>query len=114
MRLLKRSIYNAAELSFPHALDDIAAKTAISDHHADARAGAAAFRDKGPAASTTGSSGADSLRRIALACRQPGVETHGVEQISRARTGLTSASARRPWRAPGSSPARPCRSAARG
>jgi len=49
MRLLKRSIYNAAELSLPHALDDIAAKTAISDHHADARAGARAFRDKQPA-----------------------------------------------------------------
>jgi 2-(1,2-epoxy-1,2-dihydrophenyl)acetyl-CoA isomerase len=46
MRLLKRSIYNAAEQSFPHALDDIAAKTAISDHHADAQAGARAFRDK--------------------------------------------------------------------
>jgi 2-(1,2-epoxy-1,2-dihydrophenyl)acetyl-CoA isomerase len=49
MRLLKRSIYNAAELAFPHALDDIAAKTAISDHHADARAGAQAFRTKTPA-----------------------------------------------------------------
>jgi 2-(1,2-epoxy-1,2-dihydrophenyl)acetyl-CoA isomerase len=49
MRLLKRSIYNAAELSLPHALDDIAAKTAISDHHADATAGARSFRDKGPA-----------------------------------------------------------------
>jgi 2-(1,2-epoxy-1,2-dihydrophenyl)acetyl-CoA isomerase len=46
MRLLKRSIYSAAELSFPHALDDIATKTAISDHHADARAGAQSFRDK--------------------------------------------------------------------
>ena len=49
MRLLKRSIYNAAELAFPHALDDIAAKTAISDHHADAKAGAQAFRSKAPA-----------------------------------------------------------------
>ena len=49
MRLLKRSIYNAAEQSFAHALDDIAAKTAISDHHADAKAGALAFRDKQPA-----------------------------------------------------------------
>ena len=37
MRLLKRSIYNAAELSFAHALDEIASKTAISDHHPDAR-----------------------------------------------------------------------------
>jgi 2-(1,2-epoxy-1,2-dihydrophenyl)acetyl-CoA isomerase len=49
MRLLKRSIYSAAELSFPHALDDIATKTAISDHHADARAGSKSFRDKRPA-----------------------------------------------------------------
>jgi 2-(1,2-epoxy-1,2-dihydrophenyl)acetyl-CoA isomerase len=49
MRLLKRSIYSAAEQSFPHALDDIATKTAISDHHADATVGARAFRDKGPA-----------------------------------------------------------------
>ncbi len=46
MRLLKRTIYNAAEMSFAHALDDIAAKTAISDHHADAREGVAAFKDK--------------------------------------------------------------------
>ncbi|MEE8558368.1 MAG: enoyl-CoA hydratase-related protein, partial [Myxococcota bacterium] len=29
MRLLKRTIYNAAEMTFAHALDDIAAKTAI-------------------------------------------------------------------------------------
>jgi 2-(1,2-epoxy-1,2-dihydrophenyl)acetyl-CoA isomerase len=49
MRLLKRSIYSAAEQSFPHALDDIASKTAISDHHADAAAGARSFRDKRPA-----------------------------------------------------------------
>ncbi len=46
MRLLKRSIYNAAELSFPQALDEIAAKTAIVDHHPDAREGGAAFREK--------------------------------------------------------------------
>jgi 2-(1,2-epoxy-1,2-dihydrophenyl)acetyl-CoA isomerase len=46
MRLLKRSIYNAAELSFAHACDEIAAKTAISDHHPDAREGVAAFREK--------------------------------------------------------------------
>jgi len=49
MRLLKRSIYTAAESPFQHALDDIATKTAISDHHADATVGARAFRDKGPA-----------------------------------------------------------------
>jgi len=46
MRLLKRSIYNAAELSFPQALDEIAAKTAISDHHPDAREGGTAFLQK--------------------------------------------------------------------
>ena len=46
MRLLKRSIYNAAELSFSQALDEIAAKTAVSDHHPDAREGVVAFRDK--------------------------------------------------------------------
>jgi 2-(1,2-epoxy-1,2-dihydrophenyl)acetyl-CoA isomerase len=46
MRLLKRSIYNAAELSFPQALDEIAAKTAIVDHHPDAREGASAFLEK--------------------------------------------------------------------
>jgi 2-(1,2-epoxy-1,2-dihydrophenyl)acetyl-CoA isomerase len=50
MRLLKRSVYNAAELSFEQALDEIAAKTAISDHHPDAREGVAAFRDKRAAA----------------------------------------------------------------
>jgi len=46
MRLLKRSIYNAAELTFPQSLDEIASKTAISDHHSDAQEGVAAFREK--------------------------------------------------------------------
>ena len=46
MRLLKRSVYSAAEMSFTQALDDIATKTAISDHHTDAREGIAAFREK--------------------------------------------------------------------
>ncbi len=46
MRLLKRSVYNAAELTWDQALDEIAAKTAVSDHHPDAREGVAAFRDK--------------------------------------------------------------------
>ena len=46
MRLLKRSIYNAAELSFAQSLDEIAAKTAVTDHHADAREGVTAFREK--------------------------------------------------------------------
>ncbi len=46
MRLLKRSFYNAAEMTFTHALDEIAAKTAISDHHPDAREGVRAFSEK--------------------------------------------------------------------
>ena len=46
MRLLKRSIYNAAELSWPAALDEIAAKTAITDHHPDAAEGVKAFNQK--------------------------------------------------------------------
>lgn len=46
MRLLKRSIYQAAELTFEQACDEIAAKTAITDHHPDAREGVTAFRDK--------------------------------------------------------------------
>lgn len=46
MRFLKRSIYNAAELSFPQALDEIASKTAVVDHHPDAQEGVAAFREK--------------------------------------------------------------------
>jgi 2-(1,2-epoxy-1,2-dihydrophenyl)acetyl-CoA isomerase len=46
MRLLKRSIYNAAQLSFEQSLDEIAAKTAISDHHPDAREGGRAFVEK--------------------------------------------------------------------
>jgi 2-(1,2-epoxy-1,2-dihydrophenyl)acetyl-CoA isomerase len=48
MRLLKRSIYTAAEVAFPHALEDIATKTAISDHHADAKAGGKSFLSKQP------------------------------------------------------------------
>lgn len=46
MRLLKRSIYTAAETTFAHALDDIATKTAISDHDPDAREGVKAFQEK--------------------------------------------------------------------
>jgi len=46
MRLLKRSIYGAAELSFAQSLEDIAAKTAITDHHPDAREGVEAFKEK--------------------------------------------------------------------
>ena len=46
MRLLKRSIYNAGELTLQQAMDEIAAKTMVSDHHPDAREGVAAFRDR--------------------------------------------------------------------
>ena len=46
MRLLKRTIYNADEMTWAHALDDIAGKTAISDHHPDSREGVAAFRER--------------------------------------------------------------------
>ena len=46
MRMLKRSLYNAAEQPWTAALDDIAARTAITDHHPDAREGVRAFKDK--------------------------------------------------------------------
>ncbi len=46
MRLLKRSLYNAAELSWAHACEDIAARTAITDHHPDSREGVTAWREK--------------------------------------------------------------------
>ena len=46
MRMLKRSIYNAAELTFEQSCDEIAAKTAVVDHHPDARDGVAAFVEK--------------------------------------------------------------------
>jgi 2-(1,2-epoxy-1,2-dihydrophenyl)acetyl-CoA isomerase len=48
MRMLKRSIYNAAEMTFTQALDEIAAKTAVSDHHPDAQEGVKAFQEKRP------------------------------------------------------------------
>lgn len=46
MRMLKRSIYNAAEMTFAQSLDEIAAKTAVSDHHPDAVEGMRAFQEK--------------------------------------------------------------------
>jgi 2-(1,2-epoxy-1,2-dihydrophenyl)acetyl-CoA isomerase len=46
MRLLKRSIYAAAETPFAQALEDIALRTAISDHHPDAQEGGRSFREK--------------------------------------------------------------------
>ncbi len=49
MRMLKRAVYRAAESGFEDAVDDIAVRTAITDHHADAAEGARAFREKRPA-----------------------------------------------------------------
>ena len=46
MRMLKRSIYLAAEQTWAHALEDIAARTAVTDHLADAREGGRSFREK--------------------------------------------------------------------
>lgn len=46
MRMLKRSIYNAAEMTFAQSLDEIAAKTAVTDHHPDAMEGMRAFQEK--------------------------------------------------------------------
>ena len=46
MRLLKRSVYQAAELSFEQACEDIAARTAVSNHHPDAKEGGDSFREK--------------------------------------------------------------------
>jgi 2-(1,2-epoxy-1,2-dihydrophenyl)acetyl-CoA isomerase len=46
MRMLKRSVYNAADQTWDGALDDIATRTAITDHHPDTREGVAAFREK--------------------------------------------------------------------
>ncbi len=46
MRLLKHSVYNAAEMTFPQALNDIASKTAISDQEPDAVEGVMAWREK--------------------------------------------------------------------
>ena len=46
MRMLKRSIYNAAEMTFAQSLDEIASKTAVTDHHPDATEGLRAFQEK--------------------------------------------------------------------
>ena len=46
MRMLKRSLYNAAETTLQQAFDDIAIRTAVTDHHPDAREGVTAFREK--------------------------------------------------------------------
>ena len=46
MRMLKRAVYNAAEMTFAQSLDDIASKTAVTDHHPDAAEGVSAFRQR--------------------------------------------------------------------
>lgn len=46
MRLAKRSVYVAAESSLEQALEDIAIRTALSDHHPDMAEGAKAFKEK--------------------------------------------------------------------
>jgi 2-(1,2-epoxy-1,2-dihydrophenyl)acetyl-CoA isomerase len=46
MRLLKRATYNAADLSWNQALDDIAVRTPMADHHPDAAEGGAAFQER--------------------------------------------------------------------
>jgi 2-(1,2-epoxy-1,2-dihydrophenyl)acetyl-CoA isomerase len=46
MRLLKRSLYRATELTMEQAGEDIAVRTGISDYHEDAREGVLAFREK--------------------------------------------------------------------
>ena len=46
MRMLKRSIHQAANMTWDQSLDEIAAKTAITDHLPDAKEGGAAFLEK--------------------------------------------------------------------
>lgn len=48
MRMLKRAVYVAADSTFANALEDIALRTGITDHHPDVREGMAAFREKRP------------------------------------------------------------------
>ena len=48
LRMLKRAIYRAAESDLDGAFDDIAVRTAITDHHPDAAEGARAFRERRP------------------------------------------------------------------
>jgi len=49
MALLKRATYVAAQSTWEVAMADIAARTAIADHHPDAKEGIRAFREKRPA-----------------------------------------------------------------
>ena len=46
MRMLKRSLYAAADSTFERALEDIAVRTAVIDHHPDAKEGGRSFIEK--------------------------------------------------------------------
>ena len=46
MRLLKRTMYNADEMTWDQACDDIATKTALSDWDPDAKEGGLSFKEK--------------------------------------------------------------------
>ena len=46
LRLLKRTMYNADEMTWDQACDDIATKTALSDWDPDAKEGGASFKEK--------------------------------------------------------------------
>src|SRR5581483_2323513 len=46
MRLLKTAIWRASSASLQESLDDIAVRTALSDHHPDTREGITAFRER--------------------------------------------------------------------
>jgi 2-(1,2-epoxy-1,2-dihydrophenyl)acetyl-CoA isomerase len=46
MRMLKRAVYNAAQLTFDQAGEDLAARAVVSDFHQDAKDGASAFFEK--------------------------------------------------------------------
>lgn len=48
MRLVKRALYGATELTFEQSLEDIASKTAVSDYHPDTTEGMAGFREHRP------------------------------------------------------------------
>ena len=94
-RLLKRSIYNAYDLSWEQSLDEIAAKTAVSDHHPDAREGGTSFREKREPRFNRWLEGAqadekpgntrlrDALQRLEGEAKRLGLDTDGVDALAR-------------------------------
>lgn len=92
IRLLKRSVYNAYDLSFEQSLDEIAAKTAVSDHHADAREGGLAFREKREpefnqwlkSEQTERSIFNDAWRRMLRSAQRAGLSSQELERIQNA------------------------------